>query len=60
MYRTSFYSTFLEDYSFSCGFEFFFSENYQDCLSDIKAATSLKPNYLKAIIRGEIESQLKI
>ncbi|XP_073232027.1 stress-induced-phosphoprotein 1-like [Porites lutea] len=25
--------------------------NYQDCLSDVKAATALQPSYLKAIIR---------
>ena len=29
-----------------------FSGNYQDCLSDVKAATTLQPSYLKAIIRG--------
>ena len=34
-----------------------FSENYRDCLSDVKAATALQPSYLKAIIRGENESQ---
>ena len=37
-----------------------FSENYRDCLNDVKAATALQPSYLKAIIRGENESQLKI
>ena len=34
-----------------------FSENYLDCLSDVKAATALQPSYLKAIIRGKNESQ---
>ena len=37
-----------------------FSENYHDCLNDVKAATALQPSYLKAIIRGENESHLKI
>ena len=30
-----------------------FSGNYQDCLSDVKAATTLQASYLKAIIRGK-------
>ena len=37
-----------------------FLENYHDCLNDAKAATALQPSYLKAIIRGENEYQLKI
>ena len=32
----------------------YFSENYHDCLNDVKAATALQPSYLKAIIRGEM------
>ncbi|KAM7449856.1 Tetratricopeptide repeat protein 4 [Porites harrisoni] len=31
---------------------YFYRGNYQDCLSDVKAATTLQPSYLKAIIRG--------
>ena len=37
-----------------------FSENYHDCLSDVKAATALQPFYLKAIMRGKNETDLKI
>ena len=29
------------------------SGNYQDSLSDARAATTLQPTYLKAIVRGE-------
>ncbi|CAH3190037.1 unnamed protein product, partial [Porites evermanni] len=31
---------------------YFCQGNYQDCLSDVKAATTLQASYLKAIIRG--------
>ncbi|CAH3168609.1 unnamed protein product [Porites evermanni] len=32
---------------------YFYRGNYHDCLSDVKAATTLQPSYLKAIIRGK-------
>ncbi|CAH3182477.1 unnamed protein product, partial [Porites lobata] len=34
---------------------YFYQGNYQDCLSDVKAATTLKASYLKAIIRDYLK-----
>ena len=38
---------------YNIGMKKSFSGNYHDCITDVKAATALRPSYLKAIIRGK-------